>query len=55
MPTVAELDAERLAARISFVDPQAGPTGASAFHADVDNRRGALKGNTTASVVVYPK
>jgi WD40 repeat protein/biotin carboxyl carrier protein len=55
MPTVGELEAERLAARISFVDPQAGPTGASAFSADVDNRGGVLKGNTTASVVVYPQ
>jgi WD40 repeat protein/biotin carboxyl carrier protein len=55
MPTTQELDAERLAARVTFVDPQAGPTGASAFHAEVDNRTGALKGNTTASVVVYPQ
>ena len=55
MPTTQELDAERLAARVTFVDPQAGPTGASAFHAEVDNRAGALKGNTTASVVVYPQ
>lgn len=54
MPTVAELDAERVGARITFVDPQAGPTGASAFFAEVDNRSGTLKGNTTASVVVYP-
>jgi WD40 repeat protein/biotin carboxyl carrier protein len=55
MPTTAELDAERLGARVSFVDPQAGPTGACAFHAEVDNRTGVLKGNTTASVVVYPQ
>ena len=54
MPTVQELEAERLGAKVTFVDPQAGPTGASAFHAEVDNRRGVLRGNTTASVVVYP-
>jgi WD40 repeat protein/uncharacterized coiled-coil protein SlyX len=55
MPTLQELDAERLGARVSFVDPQASPTGATAFHADVDNRSGMLRGNTTAAVVVYPQ
>jgi hypothetical protein len=37
------------------VDPQAGPSGSFAFHAEVDNRSGVLRGNTTASVVVYPQ
>src|SRR5262249_20684279 len=54
MPTGERPAPERLGGRITFAAPQSGPTGASAFYADVDNRSGTLKGNTPASVVVYP-
>jgi WD40 repeat protein len=57
VPDVATLDAERLPAVITYISPQAelGGDKRLKFHAEVDNSKGLLMGNTTATIVLYPE